>query len=92
MKNLKLIDGTFSPQETKEVLVNLIDDKIRFHKCRIFSHEERFGSRDEYSDQRVMELQLARKELIERLDEMPADAELNIDSTITINITANTPV
>lgn len=87
MKDIKLVSGTFSIQEAKEVLTTLIDDKIRYHKSRIFSHEERFGSKDEHSDQRVAELQLAKKELIERLEQIAPDAELNIDSNIKINIT-----
>lgn len=90
MNNLKLIDGTFSISDARALLLSLIDDKVRYHKHRIFSHEERFGTTDQHSEQRIIELQLARKELLDDLNKLSGDTVLEINSSISIEITAKT--
>lgn len=43
MKDYKLIEGSFSDEEAKDVLKNFFESKIHFHEMRNFSSEERFG-------------------------------------------------
>ncbi len=63
-ENIKLIEGKFSPQDAKEVLIKLIDVKIGFHNLKNFSYEERFGISDKESKMRVKELTEAREKII----------------------------
>ena len=41
MKDYKLIQGTISDQEAKDILKNFFESKIHFHEMRNFSSEER---------------------------------------------------
>jgi hypothetical protein len=63
-ESIKLVEGTFSGIEAKEILVDLISKKINFHHLKNFSSEERFGKTCELSLDRIQEL----KEGIKRLE------------------------
>lgn len=52
----ELINGKFSPDDAMEILGNLIQKKIDYHSLRSFSHYERFGVTDQWSDKRLKEL------------------------------------
>jgi ribosomal protein L22 len=59
MKNtkvLKLIEGSFSPDEAREILMNVFSSKIQFNKMKNFSSEERFGKEDITALKRIPEL------------------------------------
>lgn len=82
---LKLIEGFFSPDEAREILMNVFLSKINFHKGKNFSSEERFGKEDVYALKRIPEL----KRTIESINELIENAKnnnqtLEITSEITI--------
>ncbi len=82
MKNvneLKLIDGEFSPQEAKELLVNLFSSKINFHQMKNFSSQERFGKEDALAVKKIPIL----KQNIETLSDIIKKAE-NENETLII--------
>lgn len=84
-KEFSLIEGIFSPEEAKEVLTTLINDKIRFHDHKIFSHEERFGKVDAESIARKVQLQKTKENLLKYLQEsVEQGAKLRIHSNIHI--------
>lgn len=59
MKNqnsFSLIDGAFSPIETRELLFSIFKSKIRFHRLKNFSSQERFGKDDEKALDRMLQL------------------------------------
>lgn len=56
MKELKLIEGNFSPDEAQEILMNVFLGKIQFHQNKKFSSEERFGKEDINAINRISEL------------------------------------
>lgn len=66
-----LIDGTFLPDEARQVLMTLIHDKISFHHRNDWSRRERLGDTDPPGTQRVDQLMATRDELRTML----ADAE-----------------
>ena len=68
-KLFKLIDGIFSPEDAREILLHIIENKIHFHNLRIFGTEERFGVKDEHSIKRVQELKETRDQIVAVLDE-----------------------
>lgn len=86
-KQVSLLNGTFSIAEAREVLLTLIDDKIRFHSNRIFSQEERIGITPEDSVVRIKELRATRDEISAIINEYKdQNCEINVQSDINIEI------
>ena len=52
-----LIEGEFSPKESRELLLSVFKSKIRFHRLKNFSSQERFGQDDEKALARMKQLQ-----------------------------------
>lgn len=74
MKNIKkltLIDGSFTYDEAKEILLNIFSSKIKFHTIKNWSSQERFGIADEIAHNRVPAL----KEELEKLEAILAEAK-----------------
>lgn len=69
----KLIEGTFSAADAKEIILTLVEEKIQFHKRRCLSHELRLGTKDDPSLKRINAL----KEMQEKLQEVFEKAEQN---------------
>lgn len=55
-KEIKLIDGVFSPSEANSLLISLIDNKINYHKIDDFSYHIRTERHPHHSKERVDEL------------------------------------
>lgn len=84
-EQVKLIDGTFSPENAAEVLHAVLDDKIRFHNIRILSIQERFGGDTSASENRLRELKAAKAKVSQILAEAKAaNLDLEIFSCIDI--------
>lgn len=84
-KSLHLIEGTFKPNEAIEVLLNLYNQKIKFHELKNFSTQECTGNQDSFSIKRIPELEAD----IETIKAIIANATLEdkkvvIHSTLTI--------
>ena len=69
MNDVKLVDGTFTPDDAREVLFHLLREKIKFHNRRLFSLDERLGVSDDHSKKRVRELQLSMADVQDLLDQ-----------------------
>ena len=52
-----LIEGEFSPKESRELLLSVFKSKIRFHRLKNFSSQERYGKDDEKALARMLQLQ-----------------------------------
>jgi predicted transcriptional regulator len=66
MKNpqtFKLIEGSYSSKESREILQNVFSSKIQFHQMKNFSSQERFGKDDITALKRIPEL----KESIDKI-------------------------
>ncbi len=84
-ENLRLIDGKFTCEDAKEILMNIFLSKIRFHEIKNFSSLERFGKPDEIATKRIPELKLE----TQKLSQLLLEAKLNnrtVSITTTINI------
>lgn len=82
----KLIDGSFSVKDSREILLNVFSGKILFHQSKNFSSQERFGKVDETAVVRIPQL----KKTLEEILELLAVAEktggvLEITSEVKIN-------
>ena len=68
--SIKLIDSTYPAKHAKEVILTLLNDKIRFLSVQILSMEERFGEDTEHMRRRITELECEKRELIIALDSL----------------------
>lgn len=84
---LKLIDGNFSSQDGKDLLMNLFTSKINFHQLKNFSSNERFGKDDELAAKKIPVLKES-KELITALFEeaLAENKNFKLTSNITIEL------
>lgn len=67
---LSLIDGNFSAEEAKEILINIYSTKINFHEMINFSSLERFGNANNASLKRIPILKENIEKIIELTEEM----------------------
>jgi hypothetical protein len=87
MKDYKLIEGTFSDQEAKDILKNFFESKIHFHEMRNFSSEERFGHKDDMAVKRIPELKQASKDILEIVQQAKlSNKRLLINANVQISI------
>lgn len=74
MSKFKLIEGTFTVAEAKELVLALLEYKINFHSRESFGSEIRKGHADERSLKRKEELVKTRDGFLKKIAEMdPAD-------------------
>ena len=86
-KKLTLIEGTFSNEEAKEILMNIFSTKIHFHEMKNFSSMERFGKEDEIAQKRIPALKKELIKLREFLSETKAEnKKLVVSSEISISL------
>jgi hypothetical protein len=64
VREYKLIDGDFSPEESQKILMSLINNKIDFHNLFAFSNHIRFNNDMNVSKKRIDELTVTRDEII----------------------------
>ena len=87
MKNNKLIQGSFSDEEAKDVLKNFFESKIHFHEMRNFSSEERFGHKDAIAVKRIPELKEASEEVLKIVQQAKlTNKRLLINASVQITI------
>lgn len=78
----KLIQGIFTVEKAKYILLELINQKIKFHSLKKFSNEERFGEDCDNSLNRINELVKEREELLNWLNKLTNAEKLKIESNI----------
>jgi hypothetical protein len=81
-----LIDGDFDLEESREILMNLLNSKIKFHNQRIFGMTVRSGDKDSKSEKRILELSQTISNLKMMLDSLESGSELRIDANIKVSI------
>jgi hypothetical protein len=85
-ETLNLINGQFSDEEAKDILMNVFLKKITFHERKNFSSIEMHGKGDSKAQSRIIAL----KQEMEKAHEIIAEAKaknqrLKIDSEIKIS-------
>jgi len=84
-KSFCLINGSFSAEDARQVLMSLINHKINFHEMNAWSHRERFGKDNAASIKRVEELSQTREDIAHLINEAAAMGQkLRIKSSIEI--------
>lgn len=87
-QEVKLIDGSFTLPEAKDIMNSVLDVKINFHKLQRLSRTE--GNENdncEYDNSRIVELLDAKHDSKEFLNGLSLlGKKIKIESTITITI------
>ncbi len=90
MQNLQkstFIEGTFSPQESREIIMSVFSSKINFHQMKNFSSRERFGIDDKTATKRIPELKKAMDELLSIIEgAQKTGEEVKLRSDIRISL------
>ena len=61
---IKLIDGDFSVNEARELLLKLIEYKLNYHQSKVFSAHERNSKPGIHSIERIEDLKKCKENLI----------------------------
>jgi len=88
-EHIKFIQGNFTPAEAADVLLSLLNDKIKFHTVKALNLRQNEKDSVCSSTERILRLKEAKK----RVEELVVSAhkngmELKIDSSIEINLVA----
>ena len=84
----KFIEGDFTAEEAKTLLMALITNKVNFHNLNSFSDYVRFNESAEKSKKRISELTGTREEILKLIDTAEKSGKkLNIKSVINIELT-----
>lgn len=85
--SVKLVDGLFSAEEAREILLNLIQCKIRYHELNNFSSLEQHGKPDTIAQYRLPELR-SEEDKIKQLMDLASQKKciLKITSAIRIEL------
>lgn len=87
-QQLTLINSTYAPEQAREVLCSLLNDKIRFLNHQIISTFERSGSDTSHLERRLVEIKAERDQLTRQLKALANDEYLlEIDCRINIKVT-----
>lgn len=83
--DFNLIEELTDSKDSKEILLSLIQFKIRFHNLKLFSSNEMYGVEDSYSHKRLKDLNEMRNQIIEIIDQnTESGKKIKIHSTIRI--------
>lgn len=86
-ETIEFIKGTFTPDEARELLLQLLNDKINFHNLKNWSSSERFGKPDAYSEQRLEYLKESQKKVKTLFSNSNSEKQnITIHSSIEIKI------
>lgn len=86
-ENLSLIEGKFSPEEAREILINIYSTKLNFHERKNFSSQERFGKEDVIALKRIQELKESVDKILDIISEASAtNHQVVISSQINIQL------
>lgn len=86
-KTFTLVKGSYTPEEAREILMNLIQSKIQFHNIRKLSCFEKSGTRDEKSEDRIEDLRKTQNKILEMLKESEKKGVKKVVINSTIDLT-----
>lgn len=87
ISTFKLVEGTYSPSDSAEVLLSLIADKIKFHNLQLLSLRDKESVQLEHAKRRIEELKASRKMITDViLRARDTNYQLKIDGVIKIEL------
>ena len=89
-ETLRIIDGNFTSDEAKEILMEILSSKINFYCIKNWSSQERFGKDDIIAQKRIPALRNEMRKLEEIISEAKAkNKKLVVSSDINISFLEN---
>src|SRR5210317_553470 len=88
-KEIKLIDGVYNAEEAAEILFTVVNDKIKYHNIQINSCVERNTDGAEHSQNRLVQLAVAKEkisDLIKEARELGADLKISGDIKVEMKV------
>ena len=86
-KNIDFIDGVFDKTEAAEILLSVINDKIRFHNVSILGSKERSDGDYAHSEARLEQLNKSKEEIMRMFRiECDQNSRIRLKSNISIEI------
>lgn len=86
-EKLTFIEGNYSNEGAKEILMEILSSKINFHKIENYSSRERLGKEDELALKRIKELKMGAEKLLLLVSEAKVQQkQLIISSEINISL------
>jgi uncharacterized protein with FMN-binding domain len=87
-QKIQLVDGTFTPSETADVVIALLQEKINFHKLqRISWCEGNSDSDTHYPDERIAELEAEKNTIKEFVAQVRSEGKkLRINGVLEITL------
>ena len=88
----KLVNGTFTEEDAKEILLHFFSQKIKFHCGRQFSLYERLGINCEFSEKRTEELKRDKQDIIALMKQAKLTGKnIKINADIQIELVEEDP-
>jgi hypothetical protein len=88
--NLQLINTTFDAKDAFEILIDLLDHKINFHKCKQLSNELRLIE-GEQTESRIAALKEEKKKLILFYNNMDKSQKVYVNSLVQLQVMQTEP-
>ena len=88
VQNIVLIDGVFNPAEAADVLLSLINDKIKFHTVQSLNLKSGYDENTIDSEQRIAQLKNSKdtvKAIVVKAHKENYEISINGDITIKLN-------
>ncbi len=91
---VQLIEGVFEPSESADVLLSLLNYKIKFHTVQLLNLQKKEQEKDlEKSRKRIEELKIAKKKVTDLvIDAQCKGLSLDIHSIISITLKSRTDI
>lgn len=87
LQSTKLIEGVYTPQEAKEILMDLLDHEINFYKIQNLSAEVRQGNPDAQAWNKVQELSAEKERVLQMIRSAAEEGKkVNIYSTVHLRL------
>lgn len=81
-----LIEGQFLAKESREILSSIYKSKMRFHRMKNFSSQERFGTEDPFATKRIAQLKATLEAISKLIDQAEKEGKnLEIKSQISLH-------
>ena len=85
--NFELVGGEFAPGEAEKIIVNLLHQKINYHKLRNLKCLEGSGKPDQHSLNRIKELGESKKAFLDTVEDAKAKRlRLSINAKISVEL------
>ncbi|TDG15979.1 hypothetical protein E2F43_07075 [Seongchinamella unica] len=86
---IPLVNGGYCARESADCVLQMIADLRSYHRRRMFSHQERFGVPDPFSERALNDLAKAHESATRLIEEASGSrVELSLEPTLKVSVAA----